>query len=53
MRRSEFLAHMEGYAHKSFIPIVNFPASARNDGDKNAILTSIISLGNDITDWDT
>ena len=41
MRRSEFLAHMEGYANKSYIPIVNFPASRRNDDNKNAILSTV------------
>jgi hypothetical protein len=44
MRRSEFLARMEGYAHKSYIPIVNFPASVRNDDDKNAVLSTAESI---------
>ncbi|MDR1755910.1 MAG: hypothetical protein LBR65_02990 [Culturomica sp.] len=44
MRRSEFLAHMEGYVHKNFIPIVNFPASVRNDDEKNAILSTVESI---------
>lgn len=26
MRKSEFVAAMEGYAHRTYIPIVNFPA---------------------------
>ncbi len=44
MRRSEFLAHMEGYAHRSYIPIVSFPAAARNDDEKNAILSTVESI---------
>jgi anti-sigma regulatory factor (Ser/Thr protein kinase) len=44
MRRSEFLAHMEGYAHRNYIPIVNFPTSARNDDEKNAILSTVESI---------
>jgi anti-sigma regulatory factor (Ser/Thr protein kinase) len=44
MRSSEFLARMEVYARKNFVPIVNFPASARNDDDKNAILSTVESI---------
>jgi len=40
IRRSEFLALMEGYAQKSFIPIVNFPAQANSD-EKDAILSVV------------
>lgn len=31
MRKSEFLAMMEGYAKKTYIPIVNFPTLSEND----------------------
>lgn len=31
LRRSNILASMESYAHKSYLPIVNFSASANND----------------------
>lgn len=44
MRRSEFLANMEGYAHRTYIPIVNFPASRKNDDDKNTILSTVESI---------
>lgn len=44
MRRSEFLAHMEGYTHKSYIPIVNFPAARGHDDDKSAILSTVESI---------
>jgi anti-sigma regulatory factor (Ser/Thr protein kinase) len=44
MRRSEFLAYMEEYAHRSYIPIVNFPAIDKKDDDKNTILTTVETI---------
>lgn len=43
MRRSEFLALMEGYARKPYIPIVNFPARAQSD-DKDVISSVIENI---------
>ena len=40
MRKSEFLATMEGYVRKTFIPIVNFPAKA--DTDEKDIISSVV-----------
>lgn len=44
MRSSEFKARMEAYAHKTYIPIVNFPATRDRDDEKNAILSSVESI---------
>ncbi len=43
VRRSEFIAIMEGYAKKTYIPIISFPAQRNND-DKEEILTVIENL---------
>lgn len=43
MRKSEFLALMEGYSKKRYIPIVSFPASSDND-EKEAISSVIESI---------
>lgn len=40
MRKSEFLATMEGYIRKTYIPIVNFPAKA--DSDEKDIISSVV-----------
>ena len=40
MRKSEFLAMMEGYIHRTYIPIVNFPA--KSDSDDKDIISSVI-----------
>lgn len=40
MRRSEFIAMMEGYIRKTYIPIVSFPAKDNND-EKDAISTIV------------
>lgn len=44
IRKSEFLAIMEGYIRKTYIPIVNFPAKANSDDkdDISSIVESII-----------
>lgn len=39
MRRSEFLATMEGYIRRTYIPIINFPAKA--ESDEKDIISSI------------
>lgn len=41
MRSTQFKAHMEGYIHRTYIPIVNFPASQKSDDDKSAILSAV------------
>ena len=43
MRKSEFLAMMEGYAKKTYIPIIDFPARADSD-EKEAILSIVESI---------
>ena len=43
MRRSEFLAMMEGYSRKTYIPIVSFP-SLSNDDDKEAISSVVENI---------
>ncbi len=43
MRRSEFLATMEGYSQKTYIPIVSFPAQSNND-EKEAISTVVENI---------
>lgn len=40
MRKSEFLATMEGYSRKSYIPIVSFPASS--DNDEKEVISSVV-----------
>lgn len=40
MRKSEFLATMEGYIHRTYIPVVNFPAKA--DSDEKDIISSVV-----------
>lgn len=44
MRSSEFRARMEAYTHKTYIPIINFPAEKNRDDEKNAILSSVESI---------
>lgn len=44
MRRSEFIAVMERYAHKTYIPIINFPADKESDDKKDAILTTVENI---------
>lgn len=41
MRKSEFLAHMEGYSNKTYIPVVSFLASKNNDDQKSAIISTL------------
>lgn len=43
MRKSEFLATMEGYIHRTYIPIINFPAKADSD-EKDAISSVVESI---------
>ena len=43
MRKSEFLATMEGYIHRTYIPIVNFLAKADSD-EKDAISSVVESI---------
>ncbi|MBQ9878154.1 MAG: hypothetical protein IJM29_04525 [Bacteroidales bacterium] len=40
MRRSEFIASMEGYSQKTYIPIVNFPANA--DSDEKDVMSTVV-----------
>lgn len=40
MRKSEFLATMEAYIRKTYIPIVNFPAKANSD--EKDIISSVV-----------
>lgn len=40
MRKSEFLATMEGYSRKTYIPIVSFPA--RSDNDQKEAISSVV-----------
>ena len=42
-RRSQFLAVMEGYARKTYIPVISFPAERNND-EKEEILTVVENL---------
>lgn len=44
MRRATFIAQMEKYSSKTFIPIINFPASRNDDDDKNAFLSTVESI---------
>ena len=43
MRQSEYLATMEGYICRTYIPIVNFPAKTNND-DKDVISSVVESI---------
>lgn len=43
MRKSEFLAMMEGYSRKTYIPIVSFPAKSDND-EKEAISSVVENI---------
>ena len=43
IRSSEFKAIMEGYANKTFIPIINFPANAESD-EKETVSTVIENI---------
>jgi len=43
IRKSEFLAMMERYSRKTYIPIINFPARADND-EKEAISSVVESI---------
>ncbi len=44
MRRSEFMATMESFSQKSYIPIVNFPVTNTDEGVKNVVLSTIEEL---------
>lgn len=44
MRKSEFLAIMEKYSRKTYIPIVNFPATKDSDDKKDTILSTVESM---------
>ena len=44
MRKSEFIAVMEKYTRKTYVPIISFPALKDNDDEKDAILTTVESL---------
>ena len=41
MRNSEFLAVIERYSRKSYIPIISFPTTKEGDDKKDAILSTI------------
>lgn len=44
MRKSEFIATMEKYARKTYIPIVSFPATKDRDDEKDVILSTVESI---------
>ena len=44
MRKSEFVAIMEKYSQKTYIPIVSFPATKDSDDEKDAILSTVESI---------
>lgn len=44
MRKSEFLAVIEKYSRKNYIPIVSFPATKESDDEKDAILATVESI---------
>jgi anti-sigma regulatory factor (Ser/Thr protein kinase) len=44
MRKSEFIAIMEKYSQKTYIPIVSFPATKDSDDEKDAILSTVESI---------
>lgn len=41
MRKSEFIAIMEQYSKKEYIPIISFPATKEKDNEKDAILSTV------------
>lgn len=43
LRKSEFLAILEGYSKKTYIPVINFPANRNND-EKEEILSAVEEL---------
>ncbi len=43
LRNSEFLAIMEGYSKRTYIPVINFPANKNND-EKEGILSAVEEL---------
>ena len=45
MRELEFKAHMESFARNTYIPVINFPASARSD-EKNMFISTVESIIN-------
>lgn len=45
MRELEFRAHMESFARNTYVPVINFPASARSD-EKNRIISTVESIIN-------
>jgi anti-sigma regulatory factor (Ser/Thr protein kinase) len=56
MRNSKFIAVLECYSRKTYIPIISFPAQNNTDDEKNAILTAVeniivsqLGLGTNIT----
>lgn len=44
LRKSQFLAIMEKYSRKTYIPIISFPATKDSDDEKDAILTTVESI---------
>ena len=44
MRKSEFLAIIEKYSRKTYIPIVSFPTTRDSDDEKDAILSTVESI---------
>ena len=44
MRKSEFVAIMEQYSKKEYIPIISFPATKEKDNEKDAILSTVESI---------
>ena len=44
MRKSEFLAIIEKYSRKIYIPIVSFPTTRDSDDEKDAILSTVESI---------
>lgn len=44
MRKSEFLAIIEKYSRKTYIPIVSFPTTRDSDDEKDSILSTVESI---------
>lgn len=44
MRKSEFIAIIEKYSRKTYIPIVSFPTTRDSDDEKDAILSTVESI---------
>ncbi len=44
MRKSEFIAIMEKYSQKTYIPIISFPATKDSDDEKDAILSTVETI---------